>query len=494
MNHTLPTIGPRQQDFIQETIGIQAVQNVAVPNLEQWSPRSTADPATLTQAPGTFRNSRNASTGNLPPGPLPMFRPARPPLPSNGLSRTLQSSHMPQQTTRLLPPPGKSMTQNTQPNPNLLALHQARLTTPEPCISKVWQSQESSRLFQVFQRFVLSPQLITNQQSYYTWDIDIPEIDVFRIARDVSVEEQAGRPAAKVKREFYPGSFVYRLRCIRVTSGLDEAEWTTAPTFWPAACFVSHDNLEIEIRRKSHWGKNLPCDLTSRIKSGVNIIELSVDFLPEELPQTFAVAIELIEVFNRSQCTHKLTLIEQPKALATIVAGFTTAANDDDIVIVDPYISIDLIDPFTAQVWKIPVRGKTCTHRECFDLGAFLDSRPSKYKDVPLSSADHWKCPICNKDARPQSLVLDGFLLSVIKQLQVSSDEGEEVRAIRVTADGSWKPVKEERNDARNDTSTRDDPANATSARSTPSVNASKETVLRDIQQGSVIVIDLDDD
>ena len=475
-------------------MGIQAVANIPAPNLDHWSPRSTIDPSTLTQAPGTSRNPRSASTDSLPPGLIPMARPGRPPLPSNGLSRTLQSSHMPQQTARLLPPPGKSMTQNTHPNPDLLALHQARLTSPEPCISKAWQSQESSHLFQVFQQFVLPPQLITNQRSYYTWDIDIPEIDVFRIARDVSVEDQAGRPAAKVKREFHPGSYVYRLRCIKVAGALDEAEWTTAPTFWPAACFVSYDNQEIEIRRKSHWGKNLPCDLTTRIKSGVTVIELSVDYLPEELPHTFAVAVELIEVFNRSQCTQKLTLIEQPKALAAIVAGFTAAANDDDIVIVDPYISIDLIDPFTAQVWKTPVRGKTCTHRECFDLEAFLDSRPSKHKDVPLSSADHWKCPICNKDARPQSLVLDSFLLSVSKQLPVGSDGGEEVRAIRVTADGSWKPVRGERNDARNDTSSKDDAVNATSARSTPSVNASKETVLREVQQGSVIVIDLDDD
>lgn len=387
------------------------------------------------------------------------------------------------------------MTQNTHPNPDLLALHQARLTTPEPIIPKVGgSSPDIPRLFLVFQRFVLTPQLITKQQSYYSWQVNIPEVDIFRTAIDVTVMEEEGRPATKTKREYRRGSFVYRLRCIKLTSGLHEADWAIAPTFWPASCFISLDAQEIELRRKSHWGRNLACDLTRGIKAGPNIIEMSVHFSPEEMSDTYAIAIELIEVLDHSQCTHKLMLIEEPKSLAAIVVSLNTAASDDDdVAIVDPHISIDLIDPFTAQIWKIPVRGKTCTHRECFDLEAFLDSRPNKHAGVLLSSADNWKCPICNKDARPQCLVLDGFLLSVSKQLRAGSDEGEEMRAIRVTANGFWKPLKAEKKDARRETSVTDDLANTTSAGSTPSLNASKETVLREARQGSVIVIDLDD-
>jgi hypothetical protein len=220
---------------------------------------------------------------------------------------------------------------------------------------------------------------------------------------------------------------------------------------------------------------------------------MSVHLSSEEMLDSYAIAIELIEVLDHLQCTQKLTLIEEPESLAAIVDSLNTAASDDDVAIVDPHISIDLIDPFTAQIWKIPVRGKTCTHRECFDLEAFLDSRPNKHAAVRLSSADNWKCPICNKDARPQCLVLDGFLLSVSKQLRAGSDEGQEVRAIRVTADGFWKPSKAEKKGVKRETSVTDELANRTSARSTPSLNASKETVLREARQGSVIVIDLDD-
>jgi hypothetical protein len=54
--------------------------------------------------------------------------------------------------------------------------------------------------------------------------------------------------------------------------------------------------------------------------------------------------------------------------------------------------------------------------------------------------------------------------------------------------------VKAEKKETRRETSVKEDLANPTSARSTPSLNASKETVLRDAQQASRIVIDLDSD
>lgn len=494
-NNTQSTMGPRQQDFMREMTSVHTVRDAPVPNVVQGSSDFSIGPAPSTSVLGGLRNVRNFSTDNRPlPGFIPVNANGRPKATSNIVSMTQQIKSIPQKTTRLLPPAGKLMTQNTHPNPDLLALHQARLFSPEPLVPKFGEnSQESSRLFQVFQRFVLDPQPITNQQSYYKWQFTIPEVAISRTVHDMIVEEQANRPAAKVKREFQKGSLTYRLRCIELTSGLNEADWSTEPTYWPTCCFVSLNDNEIELRRKSHWGKNLACDLTRSVRAGINTIEVSVNFVPEESIHTYAIAIELIEVLDELQCTQQLSLIEQPQSLAAIIASLNTTSDDDDVTIVDPHISIDLIDPFSAQIWKIPVRGKTCTHRECFDLQAFLDSRPNKHRGTSLSGADSWRCPICNKDARPQCLVLDGFLQSVGEQLRADTNKREEVRAIQVTADGVWKSVQVEKHDARRETNSRDELANMTSARSTPSVNASKETVLREVRQEPVVIIDLDD-
>jgi zinc finger MIZ domain-containing protein len=50
------------------------------------------------------------------------------------------------------------------------------------------------------------------------------------------------------------------------------------------------------------------------------------------------------------------------------------------------------------------------------------------------SNPDKWKCPICFKDARPYSLRIDIFLLSVRRQLE---KEGKlYTKCVLVAADG----------------------------------------------------------
>jgi len=56
-------------------------------------------------------------------------------------------------------------------------------------------------------------------------------------------------------------------------------------------------------------------------------------------------------------------------------------------------ITIRLIDPFSWDIIKTPVRGDKCTHAQCFDLKTFISL---------MSSAKNrtWKCPLCSKDSR----------------------------------------------------------------------------------------------
>ncbi|MBA7492563.1 hypothetical protein ES702_03113 [subsurface metagenome] len=112
-------------------------------------------------------------------------------------------------------------------------------------------------------------------------------------------------------------------------------------------------------------------------------------------------------------------------------------ADDDDLVLVDDSMTISIADPFSARVFTIPVRGRNCKHRECFDLETFLSSRQSDYKDA-LTSVYAWQCPICSGDARPCSLVIDEFFRRVRDKVFELGQE-EEARAIVVKADGTWE-------------------------------------------------------
>jgi hypothetical protein len=131
--------------------------------------------------------------------------------------------------------------------------------------------------------------------------------------------------------------------------------------------------------------------------------------------------------------------IPASKTLNTIkrVLAGPSMDDDDEITMVVSDLSIDLADPFTARIFDIPVRGSSCLHRECFDLETFLDTRKSKFSGQP-SLVDVWKCPLCGADARPYALRVDEFFLTVRAKL---ADVGNlDVKAILVSADGSWKP------------------------------------------------------
>jgi len=116
--------------------------------------------------------------------------------------------------------------------------------------------------------------------------------------------------------------------------------------------------------------------------------------------------------------------------------------SDDELSMLTGDLQINLADPFTAKIFQIPVRGQNCLHRECFDLETFLLTRNSKAK-LPNQPCmvDVWKCPLCGYDARPYSLVIDDFLVSV--RARLAEENKLDDKAILISADGSWKPKPE---------------------------------------------------
>jgi MIZ/SP-RING zinc finger len=213
-------------------------------------------------------------------------------------------------------------------------------------------------------------------------------------------------------------------------------DWSVTEMSWPSSCFVGINKVGIELRRKLHHGKDLPVDLTPHVREGKNSITMATLHGREEpTPKRYAMAVEIVTVGDQARVDSAPTILTASESLKSITQGVTkspptSGGGDDEVQVVDSRISIDLIDPFMATIFDTPARGTSCTHRECFDLQTFFQTRKSKTQGGP-TSPDEWKCPICKKDARPQSLIVDCFLKTVRDSL-VNKGGAADARAILI--------------------------------------------------------------
>lgn len=247
-----------------------------------------------------------------------------------------------------------------------------------------------------------------------------------------------------------PGSLIYRLRAIKWTkSGTPETpdkEWVARETDWPSNTFIEVNGNRVELRRKPAWGKDLPADITTHIKTGENEIKIAVLRPRQTSPATtlYAMAVEVHECSHEDTIATGLNHITPVDAKTLITSRLVTKDDSDDLMVVDSdELSLAVTCPLSFTLINTPVRGKSCPHLECFDFKNFLDSRPRRKEWEPPNS-DAWRCPICRGDARPGELVVDGFLVDVLKALRETDVGGEDPRHIIVKKDGTWE-VKTEK-------------------------------------------------
>lgn len=358
----------------------------------------------------------------------------------------------------LLPSVNQQLAQVNNPDPKLIALHQARLHTPRyEKLNGLGVADPELRLYQTPIALSLPPKFLGDQCPCFDWSFDISAED---IRNRVTMQERT-KPDALQTRKARNGSLLWRLRCAEVPAGItsiSEESWITRETSWPSCVFITLNDVPLEIRRKVHHGKDLALDLTNQVRPGANSVRLSIFRAKQESPawgktmKCFAVAIEAVEIVEYKILRDMPKQIDETDALASTLRGIGKAAAkddaaEDDLQIVDAHLSIDITDPFTATVFEVPVRGNQCLHRECFDLDTFLQTRKARTITIdqslgtPPLGLDDWKCPICKKDARPQMLVVDGFLKKVREDLRIKGQLG--TKAILLHADGTWEPKKD---------------------------------------------------
>ncbi|KAI1171507.1 hypothetical protein F4777DRAFT_51890 [Nemania sp. FL0916] len=436
--------------------------------------------------------------------PQNMVHSSRAILPSTIRPRQPSSPRQPVHPNRLIPPPGARISQQHYPSSPYerrsvnSSLHQAHLRSPKRVL-KTSSASTPERYYQAVKYFALGPIRLSPQPYLHELEFDLGDDVVQRLAPD---ERVAGEPL--LVNRFSNGSMRIRLRCCcrpgsTVSSEpVPEDAWVTWPTAWPDHIFMSLNNQIVEIKRKQHHFKDLPVEISSFVRAGKNFLHVSVP-VPNTHYKLYTIylAIEVVETLSHSAVVQMVRASGSQPASETrelvrkrLAGSASNPADDDsDLEIPNDGISIDLADPFTATIFKVPVRGKACTHIECFDLENWLNTRLGKKTQCQCGNSpcvcpkepsfvDRWRCPRCDGDARPYSLRIDEFLVEVRGRLEQNNQL--RTKSITVSADGTWKANEPLCDDDSDDNS--DDNSTRATSKSAP-----KPSVQR-------TVIELDDD
>lgn len=442
-------------------------QEAQSPRVSDARVNSSATPSGHSTPPSQLQRRSSQQRPPQRPGPYSdSFRPYLPTPPSSNLhfdsfgpcapAQPSVSPSMSQQPnprySPLIPPLGYSQLPPAQPIPNTSALHQAHLRSPVLNVIKPSNKVGNSpKLFQYVKKLALNPKPLDQRLSSYAWGFCISAEEYQLRATDT--RSPNGAPSQRTIRL---GSQTYRLRCFEYTainSGDHESQWFAAETTWPANVLICINAKDVEVRRKVHHGKDLPVDLTPYILEGTNQLQMWVLRSPQEHEGhiCYSVGVEVIETTDYQRIKEGATTRASAETKALIKQSMSSS--DPDVQIVNDSVNVDLIDPYTARIFEVPARGKSCRHHQCFDLDTFLQTRRCKHPDWP-GLPDEWKCPICSADARPQNLLIDGFFIDVREELK-KLNRLEDARAIVFEKSGEWHVKEQEETEESGDGSGR---------------------------------------
>ena len=162
-----------------------------------------------------------------------------------------------------------------------------------------------------------------------------------------------------------------------------DEQWAVADNSWIQWSTFSLNGHPLEFRKKLHYGKDLPIDLTPLVTKGENILDVSVMSNSDDHNyRNYLIAAEFLGVMTRQSIDKRLRekTVDAQTVIGNIKRKLSGSLTDnDEIVLMESTLTVNLRDPFSAsKICDTPVRGKTCLHNDCFDLDTFLETRPKK--------------------------------------------------------------------------------------------------------------------
>ena len=366
------------------------------------------------------------------------------------------------------------------PNPATSALHQAHLRSPTLSHLDLNKKPNSTaKYYRIIKHVNMPPEELDCNNRHVNWDFSVTKELIDWFANDAPASY--GAPPT---RTIMPGSWLCRIRCISLKDKSQmpsQSEWVVSDNVWPGSTAIVLNGIALDIRKKTHHGKDLPIDVTRYIRTGQNSISTAVIGFENGSTNRYAIGVEFIQVIDEQQFKDEIKTLPRVEARNRILDE--SKNTDPDIEIMQSQKVLDLTDPFTARIFDVPVRGINCHHNQCFDRDTFLQTRTAKAPGEACGP-DEFRCPICGQDARPQSLMIDAFFLVVRMALQAK--DRLDVKAITLRESGDWDIKEEEEANGESGDGTGRRSAGPARAR-TSSVSGAKQSAARE-------VIEIDDD
>ncbi|XP_017015143.1 E3 SUMO-protein ligase PIAS2 isoform X1 [Drosophila takahashii] len=168
-----------------------------------------------------------------------------------------------------------------------------------------------------------------------------------------------------------------------------------------------------------------PVNVTSNVKLSPTVTNtIMVQWCPD-YTRSYCLAVYLVKKLTSAQ------LLQRMKTKGVKPADYTRGlikeklTEDADCEIATTMLKVSLNCPLGKMKMLLPCRASTCSHLQCFDASLYLQMNERK---------PTWNCPVCDKPAIYDNLVIDGYFQEVLGSSLLKSDDTE----IQLHQDGSW--------------------------------------------------------
>ncbi|KAF7267647.1 E3 SUMO-protein ligase Su(var)2-10 isoform X2 [Rhynchophorus ferrugineus] len=184
-----------------------------------------------------------------------------------------------------------------------------------------------------------------------------------------------------------------------------------------------------------------PVNITQMVKLSPTVAnQISVSWAAD-YGRGYAMTVALVHKLTSSDLLQRLQKKGAKHSDHTRALIKEKLSDDGDCEIATTSLRVSLMCPLGKMRMTTPCRPQTCGHLQCFDASLFLQMNERK---------PTWNCPVCDKPALYDNLVIDGYFQEVLNSSLLPSDCNE----IQLLQDGSWSSHTNEKKSVKTEKST----------------------------------------
>ncbi|XP_039766856.1 E3 SUMO-protein ligase PIAS3 isoform X2 [Ornithorhynchus anatinus] len=169
-----------------------------------------------------------------------------------------------------------------------------------------------------------------------------------------------------------------------------------------------------------------PVNITPLARLSATVPNTIVVNWSSEFGRSYSLSVYLVKQLTSGTLLQKLRAkgIRNADHSRALIKEKLTADPDSEVATTS--LRVSLMCPLGKMRLAVPCRALSCAHLQSFDAALYLQMNEKK---------PTWTCPVCDKKAPYESLVIDGLFLEILDSVS-DCDE------IQFMEDGSWCPMK----------------------------------------------------